>query len=209
MALVLVVDDDEPTRGVLDALLRFEGHEVLLAANGKQALFFIKERNPDIVVSDVRMPGLGGVDLCREVRRNPVLRDTYILLATGYDTPDTRTEGIAAGADDYIGKPVKADELHARVRMGVRIRGHLREIADLKRKIGQAEKAGLELERFRGSVEKMRGDITAGLGTLLDGARRGLEASRQGDLKTSYASLERLCAGLEEMRGRVAPREGS
>jgi DNA-binding response OmpR family regulator len=209
MALILLVDDDEAARGVIEALLKYEGHEVVLAANGTQALFMVKERTPDIVLSDIHMPGMSGIDFCKELRKSPLLRDTYCILATGFDTPEVKTQGIASGADDFIGKPIRADELNARVRMGLRIRGLNREAGDLRKKIQESEKARAELEQVKARITKLRGDLTASLGSVLDAARKAAETSRQGDVKASFASIERLATEIEGLRDRVAPREGS
>lgn len=209
MARVLLVDDDESARGVIEALLRFEGHEVVMAANATQGLFMLKERSPDVVLSDIAMPGMSGIEFCRALRKDPAVKDAYVILATGLDSQEIRTQGIASGADDYVGKPIRADELNARIRMAVRIRGLSREIADLKRRVQEAEKSRSELDTVRGRVSKLRGDLTENLGTLLDGARRALETSRQGDAKGTHGALERLCAEIEGLRERIAPREGS
>ncbi len=209
MAKVLLVDDDDGTRSVLEALLRYDGHEVLLAANGKQALILARDRRPEVVLSDIRMPGMEGTEFCRELRKDPDIRDIYVILATGYDSPEQKTEGIASGADDYVGKPVRADELAARMRMALRIRGLQQEVVVLKRKAAEGEKARGEVEAFAARLAKLRGDLTESLGTRLDEARRLVDTARQGDLKSIVEGLEKLVAGVEELRSRVAPREGS
>src|SRR5258706_2387493 len=163
MARILLVDDEEAARGVIEALLKYEGHEVGLAARGTKAMFMVKERAPDIVLSDVQMPGMSGIDFCRELRKAPTLRDVYVILATGFDTAEAKTLGIASGADDFVGKPIRADELNARVRMGLRIRGLVREAADLRKKIQESGKARAELEQGSAKVKKLRRDLTVSL----------------------------------------------
>ena len=209
MSKILLVDDDETARGVIEALLRYESHEVHLAANGKQALFMVKDKAPDIVLSDIRMPGMSGIEFCRELRKDPSTKHTYVILATGFDTPESKTEGIASGADDYIGKPIRADELYARVRIGARIRALGREAEELKRRLAEAEKARTEGERLASRLSSLRGDLTLTLGTLLDEARRAADTCRQGDLKFACAALEKMTSEVEALRNRIAPREGS
>lgn len=207
MGRILIVDDDESSRSVLDALLKYEGHEIVLAANAKQALFMIKESPPDLVLSDVQMPGMTGIDFCRELRKEPATRETYVILATGYDTPDARTQGIAAGADDFIGKPIRSDELNARVRLALRLRGLAREAADLRRRNAEGEKVRLELEQTRAGIGRLRGELTEALGAALDAARRSVEAIRQGDSKASLERAEKVAAEIEALRDRAAPRK--
>jgi len=208
MGRILLVDDEEASRGVLAALLKYEGHEIALAANAKQALFMIKESMPDVVLSDIHMPGMSGIEFCMELRKDPATRDVYVILSTGYDTPEVRTQGIASGADDYIGKPIRAEELNSRVRMAMRIRGLMREAADLRRKVSEAEKVRLELEQVRASIGRLRGDLTEALGSALDRARQAGDAVRQGDVKSSLARLETLVGDIEALRDRTAPRKG-
>ncbi len=208
MARILLVEDDEATRSVFEAILRYDAHQVLLAANGRQALLLVREHRPDIVLSDIRMPGMTGTEFCRELRKDPDLRQTYVILSTGFDSPDVRTEGIASGADDYIGKPVRAEELQARVRIGLRIGALLKEEAELRRKVSEGEKARIETDQALGRVKKLRGDLTEALGGILDRARKLRDACLQGDAKTSLSLAEKACADLEELRSRVAPRDG-
>jgi CheY-like chemotaxis protein len=209
MGRILLVDDDAQSRGVLEALLKFEGHEILKAANAKQALFMIAEKAPDIVLSDIQMPGMNGIEFCMELRKEPATREIYVILATGFDNPDVRTQGIAAGADDYLGKPIRSDELNSRVRLGLRLRGLAREATDLRRKIAEGEKVRMELEGMRGSVTKLRGDLTESLGSLLDSARKAAEAARQADPRITLERSEKVLAEIEALRDRVAPRKAT
>jgi DNA-binding response OmpR family regulator len=208
MARVLLVDDDESARDVLEAILKYEGHEVALAANASQAMFMLKERTPDVVLSDIHMPGMSGIEFCKALRKEPETKDVYVILATGFDSQDMKTQGIASGADDYIGKPVRADELNARVRMALRIRGLAKESADLRRKVLDAEKTRKEADQVLAKVVKFRGDLTVSLGTLLDGVRRAAETARGGDARGSLEAIEKVRTEIEGLRDRVAPREG-
>jgi DNA-binding response OmpR family regulator len=207
MAKVLLVDDDETTRGVIEAILRYEGHEVVLAANGKQGLFVVKETAPDVVLSDIHMPGMTGTEFCREIRKDPALRETYVILATGFDSPESKTEGIAAGADDYVGKPVRADELSARIRLAQRVRGLHRDIGELRKRLGEGDRARQELQLLAGRTKKFRGDLVERLGTVLDTVRRAQEDCRHGELKAVHGSLEKVEAAVEELRTSIAPRD--
>ncbi|MBI4249945.1 MAG: response regulator [Elusimicrobia bacterium] len=112
---ILVVDDERGMREVLKRILEDENHQVLLAEDGESALNLIRELRPDMVLLDVMLPGISGLAVCHEVRKNPVLSDIPILMLTGQDDPMTQKKGKGLGADDYLAKPFQVDELLARV----------------------------------------------------------------------------------------------
>src|SRR5437762_8486888 len=113
-ARVLVVDDDPQLREALTRALELDGYAVTTASNGAQALEAIGQRRPDVVVLDVMMPYVGGLDVCRTLRER---RDRLpILVLTARDEVGDRVAGLDAGADDYLTKPFALDELRARIR---------------------------------------------------------------------------------------------
>ncbi|HSD80897.1 MAG TPA: response regulator transcription factor [Solirubrobacteraceae bacterium] len=116
---VLVVEDDEEIAQVLQRSLRLEGYEVRLAADGPAALQTAAAFNPDLVVLDLGLPGLDGIDVARALRRED---DVPILILTARDALDSRVEGLDAGADDYLIKPFERQELLARLRALLRRR---------------------------------------------------------------------------------------
>jgi two-component system response regulator MprA len=111
---ILVVDDELAVRESLRRALALEGHDVVLASDGREALATLARSAPDLVVLDVLMPELGGLEVCRRLRaagdRTPVL------MLTARTEVEDRVAGLDAGADDYLGKPFALDELLARVR---------------------------------------------------------------------------------------------
>jgi len=111
---VLVVDDDAPIRRMLSRTLAAEGYEVETAADGGEALAAVERSVPDLLVLDVSMPGVDGLDVCRRVRRAGL--GLPILLLTARDAVADRVVGLDAGADDYLVKPFAAEELLARAR---------------------------------------------------------------------------------------------
>lgn len=111
---ILVVDDDLKVLSLMQRGLSFEGYAVDLAPDGDQALEIARERPPHLVVLDVMMPGLDGIEVCRRLRAGN--RELAILMLTGRASVPARIEGLDAGADDYLVKPFAFDELLARIR---------------------------------------------------------------------------------------------
>jgi two-component system, OmpR family, response regulator MprA len=113
-AEVLVVDDDPQLREALTRALQLDGYDVTTASNGAQALESVGRHRPDLMVLDVMMPYVGGLDVCRTLRQR---RDKLpILVLTARDEVGDRVAGLDAGADDYLTKPFALEELRARIR---------------------------------------------------------------------------------------------
>jgi len=110
---VLIVDDDERLLKMLQRTLTYEGLDVLTATNGRQALAFVRERQPDVVVLDWLMPEMSGLQVVQRLRREE--DQTMILMLTARDAIQNRVEGLESGADDYLVKPFAPAELVARV----------------------------------------------------------------------------------------------
>jgi two-component system response regulator MprA len=108
-----VVDDDARLGASLKRALAYEGHTVEVASDGAGALAAARDRPPDLVVLDVMLPGMDGVEVCRRLREGS---DVPILMLTARDAISDRVGGLDAGADDYLIKPFAYDELLARVR---------------------------------------------------------------------------------------------
>jgi DNA-binding response OmpR family regulator len=114
-ALVLVADDDEDILLLVTARLRREGYELVQARDGEQALALARERRPDLAVLDVGMPGLDGLEVLGEIRRDPEIAATRVLLLTAKAQEQDVRRGFAAGADAYMKKPFSPSELAAKV----------------------------------------------------------------------------------------------
>ncbi|HSF37092.1 MAG TPA: response regulator transcription factor [Nocardioides sp.] len=111
---VLVVDDDRAVRDSLRRSLEFNGYEVVLAADGAEGLVAVGAQHPDVVVVDVMMPRLDGIETTRALRAAG--NDVPVLVLTARDAVGDRVEGLDAGADDYLTKPFALEELLARLR---------------------------------------------------------------------------------------------
>ena len=119
---ILVVDDEATMRRLLEKLLRLEGYDVVLANSGEQALQEIFTRGADTVLLDMRMPGMSGLDVCREIRAHPRGVHTPIVFITAVNDRELRRKGMEAGADDFLSKPFDEVELLARIRNSVRVK---------------------------------------------------------------------------------------
>ena len=123
---VLVIEDEPDILEVIQYNLEREGHKVIACRNGEQGLSKIRTDNPDLVILDLMLPGMDGVEVCRQVKSDPVLRAIPIIMVTAKSEESDIVLGLGIGADDYITKPFSPRELIARVKVVLR-RGPLRE----------------------------------------------------------------------------------
>ena len=114
---ILVVDDEQKIRSLVASYLRSDGFEVVEATDGKEAVEAVSMRKPDLVVMDIRMPGMDGFEALNEIRR---LSDVYVILLTARAEETDRIIGLSVGADDYVTKPFSPRELVARVKAVLR-----------------------------------------------------------------------------------------
>ena len=119
--VVLVVDDEPPIRDILSFYLKRAGYRVLLAENGRMALDEMGKLQPDLILSDLRMPEMAGDALCQAVKGNPRTRDIYFMLVSAMDGLASKIGGLNLGADDMISKPFHAQEVMAKVESAFRI----------------------------------------------------------------------------------------
>ena len=113
MARILVVDDEETLVDLVRSYLEREQYEVLTAADGRAALALARSTQPDLVVLDVMLPGLDGIEVCRQLRQ---FSDAYVIMLTARTEEIDKILGLTVGADDYLTKPFSPRELVARVK---------------------------------------------------------------------------------------------
>ncbi len=114
---ILVVDDEPQIRRVLRTTLSAEGYEIQDARNGEDALKAVREHRFDLILLDINMPGIGGLETCREIRAGS---EVAIIMLTAWEAEEDKVAALDAGADDYITKPFGTPELLARIRAALR-----------------------------------------------------------------------------------------
>ena len=127
---ILVVDDQEDNVFILEQLLQRNGYQVAVARDGVEALEKAAEQRPDVVLLDINMPRMDGLEVCRRLKSDESMAGAAIILISARTEKGQRVEGLDAGADDYISKPFSPKELLARVRAQLRLKGRQDQLRD-------------------------------------------------------------------------------
>lgn len=148
--VVLLAEDEPATRRMMEAQMTRFGFEVVSVADGLKAWEVLQSpQAPPLVVLDWNMPGLDGPDICRRIRATDRAGYSYMLLVTARNAKSDVVEGLSAGADDFISKPVDPDELHARLRTGERI---VRLEQTLGRQVKELQAAAEHVRELQGMI---------------------------------------------------------
>jgi DNA-binding response OmpR family regulator len=131
---IVAVDDDRLIRKILLTRLQAAGYVVEVASDGLAGLEMARRLRPDVILTDWVMPGMDGLGLIQEVRADSILRSAYVILLTSRDSGADRVSALDCGADEHLAKPWSDEELLARIRTGLRIRGMQRELMVAERK---------------------------------------------------------------------------
>ena len=172
-AVILVADDELTNLSLLKRRLEREHYQIITARNGGEALTLAQEVVPDLVILDVMMPVLDGMEACRIMKVTPATRDIPVIFLSALDDTETKVSGLSIGADDYISKPFRVEELLARVRVAIRLK---RERDRLRESAEEAHRSAAEAH------EMLMSDALTG---LLN--RHGLQRS----LRREYAEARR------------------
>lgn len=164
---VLVVDDEPVTRLRLTARLTRLGYRVIEACDGKAGLELLRRARPDLTILDWMMPGLDGPTFCEEVRCDPAICASQILMMTGHDQPEQIAEGLARGADDFLSKAASTQEITARVQAGLRtatlIRALEQTTEDIRRKQDILEQELRSAAQYVASMLPVSGPLLPGV----------------------------------------------
>jgi DNA-binding response OmpR family regulator len=135
---VLVVDDEEQIRELLREFLIGAGYEVLVAANGEEAIEVAQRERPHLILLDIRMPELDGVETCVRLKTHDKTHSIPVIIATAFD--DTLAEALDAGADDFVSKPFQLEEIGLRIKSLLRVRHLTNELERAAAYIGELQK---------------------------------------------------------------------
>src|SRR5918911_1246430 len=170
---ILVADDEPVNRALIQRRLQREGYRVLTAQNGREAVEKTAEALPDLAILDVMMPEMDGLEACRLIKENERTRDIPVIFLSARDETEMKVSGLSLGANDYISKPFKAEELIARVDVAIR----LKQERDLLRMNAEEARERAEVAQERAMTDPLTGLLNRyGLQHIL--AREHAEARR-------------------------------
>ncbi|MEB3310371.1 MAG: SpoIIE family protein phosphatase [Snowella sp.] len=132
MVQLLIIDDDPAMQRWLQRILKNSGYSVSVASNGEEGLIQAKEQHPALIICDWLMPKITGLDVCRQIKSLPELSTTFFILLTSLSSIEDRVQGLDAGADDFLFKPIQISELLARVRAGLRLHNLSQDLKEQK-----------------------------------------------------------------------------
>jgi two-component system alkaline phosphatase synthesis response regulator PhoP len=141
---ILLVDDEPDILEFLSYNLKKEGYNTFIANNGREAITVAKRENPDLIILDVMMPDMDGIETCREIRELPGLKNVMIAFLTARSEEYSQIAGFEVGADDYINKPIKPRVLISRIKALLRRAGNSEISSDDKSDMG-----GIKIDRER------------------------------------------------------------
>ena len=141
---ILLVDDESDILEFLSYNLKKEGYDVYTALNGRQAIDIAKKVNPHLIILDVMMPGMDGIETCREIRDLPDMKNVLVAFLTARNEDYSQIAGFDVGADDYINKPIKPRVLSSRIKALLRRGGIVENVTSDKVDLG-----GIRIDRER------------------------------------------------------------
>ncbi len=166
MAKILIIDDDPTLQLILKKNLQNQGYEVILASNGEAGIAQAKQHHPALIICDWMMEKVDGLEVCRQIKATPELTTTFLILLTARTNVEDRIQGLDAGADDFVSKPIEMNELKARVRAGLRLNQLYEDLQSQKQALeGANQKLQAELDEAAEYVRSLlpsplKGNVT-------------------------------------------------
>lgn len=159
---VLIVDDVEVNRIILEEIIKDMGYSPLLAESGENALEMLKERMPQLILTDISMPGMDGYELCKILKSNEKTREIPIIFISAYNASTDIVKGFSIGGEDYITKPFVAEEVKARVGVQFRLHDMTRELMEMNRRLQVSVNEQLkQMEQEKKNILYALADIAA------------------------------------------------
>ncbi len=181
--VILVVDDEEDIRELVELNLRREGYQILSCDTGERALELVRSKKPDLVVLDLMLPGVDGLEVCRRLKADPNTRPIPLIMLTAKGEETDIVAGLELGADDYVTKPFSGKVLAARVRR--LLRRHVEEVEEK----GVVRVEGVEIDPARREV-RIDGELVTM--TLTEFNILHTLARRPGVVFTRYQIVDRI-----------------
>ncbi|HHT9124648.1 MAG TPA: ATP-binding response regulator [Candidatus Brocadiia bacterium] len=186
-----MVDDNEDNLELLEAFLLPMGYEVIKAYNGREALEMVEQAHPDLILLDVLMPEMGGMEVCRRLKEGGNTRFIPIILVTALKDVNDRIDGIEAGADDFLSKPIDKQELKARIKSLLRIKEMHDKLEESRRNLEATNNELLKLGRFKDDLTHLLvHDLKNPLVNIMELVRQTLRYDAE---NLTERQVEKLC----------------
>ena len=197
---ILVVEDEEDTRFILNRLLSKNNYDVKTAENGEAALEVLKEFNPKVVLADWTMPVMDGLQLCDILKSKEETKLIYYIVLTARASLKDRVTGLDVGADDFLVKPVENQELLARIRSGVRIHNLQNELKNIEH-----NKALIEMAATLGhQINNPLGSLVLAVNNLQEDLKKS-KSKHDDDLFIINQSIERISKFVDTLKNLKDP----
>jgi two-component system alkaline phosphatase synthesis response regulator PhoP len=193
---LLLVDDETDILEFVGYNLKKEGYQVFTASNGEEGVAAAKAHKPHLILLDVMMPGMDGIETCDAIRNDPNLKDVLIAFLTARGEDYSQVAGFEAGADDYITKPIKPKVLVSRVKALLR-RSANEDVSDAKN-LMEFESLSIDLEKYQVRINNKKLDLPRKEFELL-----GLLASKPGKVFTRDEIMDRIWGSEVVVGGRT------
>jgi signal transduction histidine kinase len=192
---ILVVDDDERNVRLLESILRASGYPVIKAYDGQEALDLIASERPDLVLLDVMMPRMSGLEVCQKVRSQYETRLLPVIMVTALNALEEKVQALEMGADDFLSKPINKVELLAKLRSMLRVKSLHDEVERTRRELERKNEDLLRMEEFK---EKLIQMVVHDLKNPLAGIMGNLQLLRLQDPAQDAGHLQEIVGRTEE-----------